>query len=239
MYLRINDWSKTVLEYKKNTFNIEKDSSVLTLKNLQTCVKTDLANSVSKIEFKKIYDPVTYGDNGNLAMRMNLNEYLSMDKSILFITYGYSGVGKTFTVFGDESNPGVIQSAIQQLKNQTSVKYRAYEVYGLAVPYQFYWKKSMDEYHQFIYNYEDNWESKGGPQSYKSNEFEGFIKKLDSYIPITNEQLNNFADIIEKIDTYRKSVGRIRQTVNNIESSRSIMVIDLRIETTPLCVKFD
>lgn len=235
-YLRINDW-KVIADTDKVFTKSQDNKTLLDNTGLKKCIQdTSFVESVSNIPFREIYDPEGFKDNATLAVYMNIPTYLSDNNSIMMITYGYSGVGKTYSIFGSSGQPGILQESLKQMNNRISMYYRAYEVYGRALPYSFYWERESKDYNHSIFAYKKDFDS---PDEYKpyTNSGEGngllnYIKDVNTYSKIEGRDIDNFSDIVYEIDEYRKKVGRIRRTKNNKESSRSIMVYDFRIEVS-------
>jgi hypothetical protein len=114
-------------------------------------------NTLENLKFEEIFDPGNFKENANLSLYMGLANSLSDMKSIMLLTYGYSGVGKTFTLFGSaakekrEKSDGLLQTTLNNLTNFDKIELKAFELYGLGVPYKFYWESNKFEH--FIYNY--------------------------------------------------------------------------------------
>ena len=239
-YMRINSIDgmpkqfDTFTKESKHKLNIEKVKTCANLEN--DPLKEPKANAVNKIDFEEIFDPDNFKENENLSMYMGLGNMLSEGKSIMLLTYGYSGVGKTFTLFGSKSEegglstPGLLQTTLNNLTNFDKIELKAFELYGLGVPYKFYWESNKFEH--FIYNYKliDKMNvNDPSPTDTKNNGFEKILDKNQNYQEIDKDQIDNFSIITSKIDDIRKSHGRIKKTVNNPESSRSIMIYDFKI----------
>jgi hypothetical protein len=87
--------------------HLEKCSNLANDINYQTKVIKAIENT----KFEEIFDPENFQENSNLSLYMGLSNSLSDRKSIMLLTYGYSGVGKTFTLFGDgKGNAGLLNS---------------------------------------------------------------------------------------------------------------------------------
>ena len=238
-YMRINEIEgmpkqfDTFTKGSKHKLDINK---VKTCENLQNDpLKEAKANAVNKIDFEEIFDPDNFKENENLSLYMGLGNMLSEAKSIMLLTYGYSGVGKTFTLFGSKSatgppTPGLLQTTLNNLTNFDKIELKAFELYGLGVPYKFYWESNKFEH--FIYNYkliDKTSVNDPAPTDTKNNGFEKILDKNQNYQEIDKDQIDNFSIITSKIDDIRKSHGRIKKTINNPESSRSIMIYDFKI----------
>lgn len=240
VYLRINhNPAETIpnnrMVFVKDTVKIGHiKSESLQLCNNSTTV-TNATNAIDNVKFAEVFDSETFNDNSVLSKYMSIPTSLAEGKSIMLITYGYSGVGKTFTVFGNREHPGMLQSSIRNIQQKQAIYYRVYELYGLAFPYASYWTKPSDEYYQFIYDYTNNAEN---PDEINSNNISEFINRIkndpsnpDNKFKILSEtDLTNFQSIIDKIDKTREKTGRIKKTRNNVKSSRSIMIFDFKIK---------
>jgi len=240
VYLRINH-NPTIgnLDESKKVF--VKDSSkvgYISNESLSKCnLKSQprLMNDIGNVKFAEVFNSETFNDNSVLSKYMSIPTFLSQGKSIMLLTYGYSGVGKTFTVFGTRDKPGMLQTAIGNIQHQHGIYFRAYELYGLAFPYKSYWDRKPEEYHQFIYDYT---KTQSMPSEINSPGIKEFVNQIDqdpttdgtSFKVLTREQLSNFQKIINDIDIIRESKGRIKKTRNNIKSSRSIMIFDFKIK---------
>ena len=244
IYLRINDWeSQGGLPEK--LFDVGTKLGYINNESLKRCnvnKKKDDKNEqlleanidkASQVEFKEVFDPTNFESNEDLAKYMAIPAFLQEGKSIMLITYGYSGVGKTFTIFGSDKNSGVLQTSLNNIQQKESLYYRAYEIYGLAVPYELYWAKPPDKYYHFIYDYSGDKIKKynaGDMSAYLDQIKTSDIDESSSFKLLTDDLLKNFADIVGKIDEKRKENGTIKRTINNRESSRSIMVYDFKIK---------
>lgn len=244
IYLRINDWTPKVekdivfAKDSNNNLGFIDRKSLEKCKNSQNELKTNETdiNKASQVKFQEVFDPEGFDSNDVLAKYMSIPSFLQEGKSIMLITYGYSGVGKTFTIFGSR-NPqldGVLQSSLSNIQQKKSLYYRAYEIYGLAVPYKLYWDRNTDDYYHFIYDYSHL----NNIKTYDSKTMGKYLDDINespksgntSFIELTEEKLKNFSDIVGAIDEKRKEKGTIKRTINNRESSRSIMVYDFKVE---------
>jgi len=244
IYLRINDWTPKVekdIVFAKDSNN---NLGFIDRKSLEKCTNSqnelktyqNEIDKASQVKFQEVFDPEGFDSNDVLAKYMSIPSFLQEGKSIMLITYGYSGVGKTFTIFGSR-NPqldGVLQSSLSNIQQKKSLYYRSYEIYGLAVPYDLYWDRSTDDYYHFIYDYSDL----NNIKTYDSKTMKEYLDDINespksgntSFIELTEEKLKNFSDIVGAIDEKRKEKGTIKRTINNRESSRSIMVYDFKVE---------
>ena len=271
VYLRINDYSKgpSIKTFVKNDgINI---NGTLNFDNFKNCKDTDdivikstpkidldnldkFKDKIKDITFKQIYDPEGFNDNTTLALYMGLPNFLSLQKSILFITYGYSGVGKTFTLFGGLNTDkigrldGILQKTLQSITEKEEIRMRTFEIYGLALPYKSYWQnKKPEDFNHLIHTYEYDSETLTNIKSDKKtgHEMTTYLKDIEilddfggSYKPISSEQISEFYNFTDNIDKIRESEGRIKKTINNPQSSRSIMVYEFKIKLSSNPSKF-
>jgi len=255
IYLRINDWSISKDEATtKSAFTRAESHGKINKESLKKCISfnqnidinkineiNNYIDKASQVKFKDVFDPYEFKDNDVLAHYMAIPQYLEQQKSIMLITYGYSGVGKTYTVFGNlsKNKPGVLQSSLKHIKNKKKIFYRAYELYGLAVPYQIYWNKTIEEYYHYIYAYTYDDNNNISCKKHNSKNMMNYINMIDdtkntnnqTFYELNEENLNDFSTIVGKIDDIRRNNnGTIKKTINNDESSRSIMFYDFKIE---------
>jgi hypothetical protein len=236
-YIRINyirdEPGMNIIFEKKNKNHLNVDA-------LTKC-KEDQADGISKIKFVEIFDPENFKENSSIPLYMGLSYTLKKGKSILILTYGYSGVGKSYTLFGSPKNKdtegpvqGMLQETLKNLGSGVNIEVKIFELYGLGVPYKFYWEDTTKFCH-FIYAYKIlESTDKTLPQieiiKYDKNDFPTYLDKNANYNKLNNNTIDNFTNIINRIDDIRKEQGRIKSTLNNPESSRSIMIYDFKID---------
>jgi hypothetical protein len=238
IYARINDWKNDI---QNKLFTIDdKDFKILNV-NEQNC-KEHEKSSANKTLFNKQYNfTYVFGDRYDeqvLPTYMGLDTLLSQKKSLAMITYGYSGTGKTFTLFGnDQGKSGMLQTTIAKIKGLNEVYLRIFEIYGRGFQYPFYWDEKNK--YQTIYDYkisimnesELSLKKDEKPIIINNDKFDGFMKKdYKEYFKLKsgdiNKSLQSLEKLVNEIDKVRKDNKRIRETPNNIESSRSIIVYD-------------
>lgn len=240
------------------------------LVNVDACLA--LKNKQQKIEdndlkfrFTEVFDSYQYQDNNSLAQYMGLNSLLTkkaekrdQKNGIVLMTYGYSGTGKTYTLFGKDKISGILQSTLSTIKNLENVHFRLYEVYGYGLPYPHYWDKGIDKISHKIFQYKlddspsilnftDIIQNSGEKLSAFVKDYETSNKETYKMITKNNidEIFNKFSDFMDKVEEFRKNTDerlgekynidqnerrRIRDTNNNIVSSRSILIYDFVIE---------
>jgi hypothetical protein len=252
IYARLNDFKpikpdyipdKSARLFKKNNQNIIANyASCLT--DINGIHRTDIPQLINNnpniisAKFNMVFDYDEFNDNESIAMYMSISSSISKKKSVNLITYGYSGTGKSYTLFGNgKSEKGLLQSAIEGIMSKKEVYCRIYEIYGSGVKYPFYWCDSVSE-KCFVYqlnstefNIENVVESTVDnviKESGSTNSILGYTKIEAQKVQQFFKKFNN---IVDEIDQIRKndSTLRIRETPNNPVSSRSIIIYDLMI----------
>lgn len=258
IYARINDWGdqttdrKVFESYMEKQRREEKETSNNTtlLINKGNCNEHD--NDKDSFIFTEVFDSTFFIDNSSIASYMNIHTQLSQGKGVVKMTYGYSGVGKTHTLFGKTGEiKGLLQSTIEKINGLKSFGLKIFELHGTAYPYSFYWNvnpeneteaNSIDQrlFYYIISSTQDGTLKipDGNNVTEEINEFSKMKKYINddsenSYRYIDQHQIkttiDNFNDLIESIDNHRKKNKRIIETPNNPESSRSILVYDFKL----------
>jgi len=93
------------------------------------------------IKFKRIYDSEKFPDASVISNYMSLASNIMQGNGTMLMTYGYSGTGKSFTMFGKSTGgdniQGILQSTLQSFSNK--IYFRTYEIYGLGTRFNSYW----------------------------------------------------------------------------------------------------
>ncbi len=121
----------------------------------KTC---DLPNDIpylNSYKFTEVFDTQNFVNNSDMAAYMCLNTRLSGGNGVFLITYGYSGTGKSYTLFGAPGKDGLLQGTLSKLDGLEKVYFRTFEIYGKGLPYVDYWYDSdgMKQHNKQIYNY--------------------------------------------------------------------------------------
>ena len=258
IYARLND-IKTEIDYNDKVFvsDIEKaehenriDISSRSKMWSRPSICSETVDPVDKpTDFTMVFDSVRFPENSDISKYMTLDTQLSKKKGICVMTYGYSGTGKTYTLFGTKDREGLLSSTLSNISGLKQIKFRIFEIYGKGVPYTFYWDSQkqggLDQnIHHNIYSYnleavdEDGKIVKvknvGDPyEVVQPNDFRSYVEKTDEdgqYVTIGQSDIPNvfrkFSDLTEAIDKIRTDESRIRETPNNPVSSRSVLVYD-------------
>lgn len=249
------------------------------------------------INFERVYTMEKFPDPSVMSSYMSLAPNISKGKGTLLITYGYSGVGKTVTLFGRSGMNGLLQSTLNNFEDK-KIFFRTFEIYGLGVPYDYYWnpKNGTDNkafpniynvliHHRltvsgpnvtvdpepavlhnrfdifsYIMSLDDPADGKPFAMGRHNIEiyndvvrdsvFNGLLDDKDKeiarwntnpYVSIDKSHYQDFDKIVTAVENVRKSkslasrllnhnIPTIKKTVNNPDSSRSIMVYDFQIE---------
>ena len=198
-------------------------------------------------KFNMVFDYDEFNDNESIAMYMSISSNISKKKSVNLITYGYSGTGKSYTLFGNGKNEkGLLQSAIEGIMSKKEVYCRIYEIYGAGVKYPFYWCDSVSE-KCFVYQLNP---VEFNIKNVVESSIDNIIKEsntIDSILGYTKIEAHKvqsffkkFNNIVDEIDQIRKDESnlRIKETPNNPVSSRSIIIYDLMIRVDNDLVRF-
>lgn len=233
VYLRINNNEQIA----NREVYFKKNDDKLLAQSLDLCsgIETEYKTKIEGMKFETIFDPDEFGNNDALSLYMGVSNFLKSGKSILIITYGYSGVGKTYTVFGKKGSSGLLQTSLISLGSNTQIKVKTFEIYGIALPYTSYWEnKPTKDYDHKIYDYKYSDSPK--EEIYTNTNMDKYLNEINnnfddetSHIEISSKDINNFSEFIEKIDEIRTKQGRIKKTINNLVSSRSIMVYEFKV----------
>ena len=95
-------------------------------------LKKQYPNMNDGIQFAEVFDSKDFPDNDTLSLYMGLSSQLSQKKGTMLLTYGYSGVGKTVTLFGNKKKKifGLLQRTLLNVKSQGKILFRVFELYG-------------------------------------------------------------------------------------------------------------
>ena len=256
VYSRINDWPDGSLPRDRTKLMFSKDpaDARLMIVNRKACKDVcvheqcaSMTDGITKIKFSEVFDTENFTRNNDITKYMTLETQLSKKKGVMLMTYGYSGTGKTYTLFGSSGTgsgssvveppkQGMLQATLDNIRGLTEVRFRVLELYGLGVQYPHYWMKKKD-INQTCLLYELGIN--------ESNEL--FIKKEDRNSDIVScfsdretnfivlgehlisKVFKSFDIFIDDLDARRKRDGRIRITANNPESSRSIIIYEFHL----------
>jgi hypothetical protein len=190
---------------------------------------------------RKIYDqesisvPIkTQGDQPPVNQPMKgVFDLLRSGYNVTLCGYGYSGTGKTFTLFGEpnpppglQPEPGIIQLGLEELKN--AKMFSIFEIYGKitnisknrngTVAFYQYFGKTPNELNL------------GGIKIQEEGKDIFTDEELIRYQTFTAKNLKKLEN---KIREHRKTKGRVKQTKNNDQSSRGhlFFLIELELET--------
>lgn len=232
IYARINDWQDGSFDTSKLMFKTDENDAKILVIDKDQC---DLgSNGITKIKFSEVFDSFKFTSNNNITKYMTLETQLSQKKGVMLMTYGYSGTGKTFTLFGSEKKQGLLQATLNNIRGLDEVRFRVMELYGHGVQYPHYWKGNVSQ-HVIKYNLSANSNNITivGQPIEDTNVINAFENTSDNFVTLKDTQIEttfkNFSGLISQLDLLRKSKGRIRMTTNNPESSRSIVIYEFHL----------
>ena len=154
--------------------------------------------------FKHIYDSISNEDLLKDDEVKDIIDLLKTGVSILLFSYGISGSGKSYTLFGKDGTDGVVQHIINNLKsngfeiNIDSIKEEYVDTFGVT-----------------------------GENLYKNNPLSGKTYNINEEMNIKEEM--NINKLVKNITKKRSENTRIKETPNNKESSRSHLYITFKI----------
>lgn len=244
--------------------NLQKD--YISTNNIKQYPKLEPLN---QYKFTEVFDSVKFPDNGSISKYMTLDTQIAKGKGVAIMTYGYSGTGKTFTLFGSTNSgkQGMLQSTLDNITGLKWVKFRLFELYGYGLSYPHYWNSENDnkprindiEHEIYSYNLEPSTDSlklsSSPTNTIKSHDIKNYIDKHINLMKIDTPEctdstytfiagniisnvFGNFDEFMNTVENERKKTGRIRDTPNNIVSSRSVLIYDFVIRVGDKNVPF-
>ncbi len=112
---------------------------------------------LNSYKFTEVFDTQNFPNNSDMAAYMCLNSRLTGGNGVCLITYGYSGTGKSYTLFGKPGLDGLLQGTLNKLDGLDKIYFRLFEIYGKGLPYKDYWTEEVDNKQKTkidkIYNY--------------------------------------------------------------------------------------
>lgn len=105
------------------------------------------------IPFNRIYNSLVYPDSDVISNYMSIAQNILNYRGTVIMTYGYSGVGKSDSLFGRKGDPsrnivaanGILQSTMDQFSD-VEIYFRVFEIYGLGTQYNSYWNRDNECY---------------------------------------------------------------------------------------------
>ena len=117
---------------------------------------------LNSYKFTEVFDTQNFQFNSDMAAYMCLNSRLTGGNGVCLVTYGYSGTGKSYTLFGMPGLDGLLQGTLNKLDGLDKIYFRLFEIYGKGLPYTDYWvetdengkqKTKMDKIYNYLYAY--------------------------------------------------------------------------------------
>lgn len=234
---------KRVFSIKEQLQNDDNNYDTLTI-NTDTLDKNKKGCESFEIYFNKVFDKTKPQVMAPYIAASNvINNY----EGLMLFTFGYSGVGKSFTIFGSNDTPGVLSSIFSSIQNVNNVTIKIYEIYGMGL-------NKKENFNDNVYNKYVNHKIKSNNNNFEideSNMVDNIKEVQGTPIDVKNlqfflKQLNSINNTIEelrgKINNDGKSnysigglndnkinIKTIKKTKNNPDSSRSILCYELII----------
>lgn len=212
--------------------------------NLYSCKKIQSIDAIPKIKFTEVFDSTQYPTSSDISKYMTVETLLSQGRGIAMMTYGYSGTGKSFTLFGksEKNISGILQTALNDIRGLQSIKFRLMELYGMGIPYPHYWKNGLDKINHKLIHYNVSHGIDGLSFSntidISPKDFESYVNEQIPYNKVYNKIPENmisnifkkFESFVTLVDLEREKHKRIRDTPNNPVSSRSVVIYDFQLK---------
>lgn len=99
------------------------------------------------IKFQRIYNMMDYPDSDIISSYMAIAPNILNNKGTVIMTYGYSGIGKTVSLFGGNDSYGILQATFEQFSD-VDIYLRVFEIYGLGTQYNYYWNPTENNQYE-------------------------------------------------------------------------------------------
>jgi hypothetical protein len=120
-------------------------TSTPTLNSPKPCNLPSNIPYLNSYKFTEVFDTQNFPNNQDMAAYMCLNTRISSGNGVCLITYGYSGTGKSYTLFGAPGKSGLLQGTLSKLDGLDKVYFRTFEIYGKGLPYVDYWYDNSEK----------------------------------------------------------------------------------------------
>lgn len=167
----------------------------------------------------------------HLPTQLMIPSCLEFGNNTMLTTLGYSGSGKTFSLFGNSKNGEncVVQSILSNISNLQSVKFRMFELYGYQVG---------NNYKQQLFSHKVTLalDSLIYIQSNKhiDNHTIQYIENSDTFISIpidtVDNMFDNFENFLKQVKQSQIESAMIKATPVTDLSTRSIMFYDFMLD---------
>lgn len=246
IYARINDFGDaSELRDTERLFKPDPRNNRKLIVDESICYQEQ--RMMNKILFTEVFDSKEIPYPYSISKYMTLESELTKGKGVMLMTYGYSGTGKTYTLFGKigENDKSMLQGTLNNIRGLENVDIRIFEVYGTGIPYPHYWNNHRNINQKIIHHkisisndnfvlddvitISDNEKFEEYSGSNPDDEISYFTKIIGA--DNVKKLFGKFSYLVNDIDERRIKEGRITETPNNKMSSRSVLVYDIRIST--------
>jgi hypothetical protein len=194
------------------------------------------------IDFKRIYNTTVFPNADVIASYMSIAPNIVANQGTVIMTYGYSGVGKSASLFGVKSSSpnipasnGILQATLDQF-DKAQIYFRVYEIYGLGTQYNYYWNPTSQSsggldcypnFSQMIIQHELITTGSvlgltGKKLLQNRSDMFNYVMELRnpkssrSYKRISESHYRNFTDFVGKIDATREQGIEIRKAFTHL-----------------------
>ena len=181
-------------------------------------------NTENEYKFTEVFDSVNFPSNGDISKYMTIDTQIAKGKGVAVMTYGYSGTGKTFTLFGsrDIGKEGVLQATLNGINGLKKLEFRLYEIFGYGMAYPHYWtspdgSSRMSAIDNRIYHYKLTYDNAGNLTfdnviRYNAKQIGDYTNNRlgtgTTYFEISKDLalnvLRNFDSFIGQVENYRE-----------------------------------
>ena len=210
----------------------EENKKVKCITGLSEQNEERLLSETGEVKFSEIFFRPEFNDNETISQYMLLDKLINKRIGTYLVTYGYSGVGKSYTLFGSKEAAGLLQATVNNIttkyKTFKSVEVRIYELYGLALGYsecyEDYNKIDQSVFHYDVKVASDKTDIGEGIlanklTSYDTLELRGddipsYVKKINSYNQgekVGNTKFKYFTEMPKNLNYFSELVGYIEK----------------------------
>ncbi len=175
---------------------------------------------LNSYKFTEVFDSKNFQNNSDMSAYMCLNSRITNGNSVCVITYGYSGTGKSYTLFGRPMVDGLLQGTLNKLNGLEKIYFRLFEIYGKGLSYTDYWVDDTGKLKTNIYNYLYAYKLK--KDTSRDSDKIGIDKANNSTgdewaVKLKNEQIKDYIDKVKFTNNQPESYQAGSDILNYLE----------------------
>lgn len=209
--------------------NTIRDRNAEPLQDLYSDIDEKMRESPPGITFERIYSSHIFPDSDIISNYMSLAPNIKKSRGTVIMTYGYSGVGKSASLFGvSKDRPGgpkagILQTTMDQFAgDKYRIYFRVFEIYGLGTQFNFYWNPSANDNTNDSLCYPDIYQI----LIHHNLEVAGSVLRSTGSIPITNKA--NVFSYIMNLQNPATDIPAFRPGSDYVFNKSSYVLIDDR-----------